>query len=56
MADNDGDGEIGEIGDGVDPNRNFPRNWGLDDEGSSSDLDSETYRGTSPAPSRRRRR
>jgi hypothetical protein len=47
MADNDGDGERGEIGDGVDPNRNFPRNWGLDDEGSSSVLDSETYRGPS---------
>jgi hypothetical protein len=47
MADNDGDGEFGEIGDGVDPNRNFPRNWGLDDEGSSSALDSETYRGPS---------
>jgi hypothetical protein len=49
MADNDGDGEYGEIGDGVDPNRNFPRNWGLDDEGSSSALDTETYRGTGPA-------
>src|SRR5215218_9256378 len=47
MADNDGDGEFGEIGDGVDPNRNFPRNWGLDDEGSSSALDAETYRGPS---------
>ena len=32
-------------GDGVDPNRNFPVNWGLDNEGSSPDLASETYRG-----------
>src|SRR5215218_2475488 len=46
MANNNG-GPRGEIGDGVDPNRNFPRNWGLDDEGSSSALDSETYRGPS---------
>src|SRR5829696_1116253 len=36
-------------GDGVDPNRNFPVNWGLDDEGSSPDLASETYRGPSAA-------
>jgi hypothetical protein len=35
--------------DGVDPNRNFPVNWGLDDEGSSPDFDSETYRGDGPA-------
>ncbi|HYI17538.1 MAG TPA: M14 family metallopeptidase, partial [Solirubrobacteraceae bacterium] len=34
-------------GDGVDPNRNFPVNWGLDNEGSSPDLASETYRGPS---------
>jgi hypothetical protein len=46
MANNNG-GPRGEVGDGVDPNRNFPRNWGLDDEGSSSALDSETYRGPS---------
>ena len=37
MADNDGDGVRGEPNDGVDPNRNFATNWGLDDEGSSSD-------------------
>lgn len=49
MADNDGDGVRGENGDGVDPNRNFPDHWGLDDEGSSPDLASETYRGTGPA-------
>ncbi len=53
MADNDGDGVRGEINDGVDPNRNFPVNWGLDDEGSSPDPTSETYRGpsrTAPEP------
>jgi hypothetical protein len=36
-------------GDGVDPNRNFPVNWGLDNEGSSPDMASETYRGPSAA-------
>lgn len=48
MADNDGDGVRGEFEDGVDLNRNFARNWGRDDEGSSSDPTSETYRGTAP--------
>ena len=36
-------------GDGVDPNRNFPASWGLDDEGSSPNPRSETYRGPGPA-------
>jgi hypothetical protein len=49
MADNNGDGVRGEPGDGVDPNRNFPTNWGRDNEGSSDDPYSETYRGTGPA-------
>ena len=35
MRDNDANGVDGEPGDGVDPNRNFPANWGRDDEGSS---------------------
>ena len=48
MADNNGDGIRGDAGDGVDPNRNFATNWGLDDEGSSSNPASETYRGTAP--------
>jgi hypothetical protein len=48
LRDNDGDGVItGE--DGVDPNRNFPTHWGLDDEGSSPHLPDATYRGTGPA-------
>ena len=49
MADNDGDGIRGEAEDGVDPNRNFSTNWGQDNEGSSDDPTSETYRGTGPA-------
>jgi hypothetical protein len=48
MADNNGNGVRGESGDGVDPNRNFPENWGLDDEGSSGNPASETYRGPEP--------
>ncbi len=37
-----GDGTIG-----VDPNRNYPYYWGLDDSGSSPTPSSETYRGPS---------
>jgi hypothetical protein len=48
MADNDHDGVRGEANDGVDPNRNFATNWGLDEEGASSDPTSETYRGEGP--------
>ena len=48
LADNNNDGVIGQ-GDGVDPNRNFSSNWGRDDEGSSPDPVSDTYRGPSPA-------
>jgi len=48
LADNNGDGII-EAGDGVDPNRNWPTRWGYDNEGSSPDPFSETYRGPSPA-------
>ena len=56
LRDNDGNGEI-TIGDGVDPNRNFPAHWKYDNEGSSSVFSSETYRGTArqtPRPRRRR--
>ena len=45
LRDNDGNGEI-TVGDGVDPNRNFPAHWKYDNEGSSSIPSSETYRGT----------
>ncbi|GGV19389.1 zinc carboxypeptidase [Streptomyces filipinensis] len=47
LRDVNGDGVIG-AGDGVDLNRNFPYKWGYDDEGSSPNPTSETYRGASP--------
>ncbi|MGH3646370.1 MAG: M14 family metallopeptidase, partial [Micromonosporaceae bacterium] len=43
-----GDGVI-KPGDGIDPNRNFPTKWGYDNEGSSPEPASETYRGSGPA-------
>ena len=48
LADNNNDNQI-TSGDGVDPNRNFSSNWGRDNDGSSSDPASETYRGPAPA-------
>ncbi|GAA4986517.1 M14 family zinc carboxypeptidase [Kineococcus glutinatus] len=48
LRDNNGDGQI-TPGDGVDLNRNFPTKWGYDNEGSSPDPASETYRGPAPA-------
>ncbi|GAA0358757.1 M14 family metallopeptidase [Streptomyces blastmyceticus] len=48
LRDNNGDGKITSA-DGVDLNRNFPYKWGYDNEGSSPDPASETYRGPSPA-------
>jgi Zinc carboxypeptidase len=48
LRDNDGDGRITQF-DGVDPNRNFAYKWGFDNEGSSPDPTSQTYRGTGPA-------
>ncbi|WP_067503114.1 M14 family metallopeptidase [Actinoplanes sp. TFC3] len=47
LRDVNGDGRI-TTGDGVDLNRNFPYKWGYDNEGSSDDPASETYRGTGP--------
>ncbi|MGW6691265.1 M14 family zinc carboxypeptidase [Streptomyces sp. NPDC054961] len=44
LHDNNGDGKI-TAGDGVDLNRNFAYKWGYDNEGSSPNLSSETYRG-----------
>ena len=35
--------------DGVDPNRNYPEHFRYDDEGSSSQISSATYRGPGPA-------
>ena len=48
LRDNDGDGEI-TVGDGVDLNRNSATRWGYDNEGSSPNPASDTYRGPSPA-------
>lgn len=47
LRDNNGDGTI-TPGDGVDPNRNFKTKWGWDNEGSSPDPASETFRGPGP--------
>ncbi|HET6686767.1 MAG TPA: M14 family zinc carboxypeptidase [Jiangellaceae bacterium] len=44
--DNNDDGTI-TIGDGIDLNRNFAVKWGYDNEGSSPDPASDTYRGPS---------
>jgi hypothetical protein len=44
LRDNNGD-RMTQVGDGVDPNRNFPNHWGYDEEGSSSIQSSDTYRG-----------
>jgi hypothetical protein len=48
LHDNDGDSQITNA-DGVDPNRNHTEHWNYDEEGSSSQFSSETYRGASPA-------
>ncbi|GAA1714648.1 M14 family metallopeptidase [Nonomuraea bangladeshensis] len=48
LRDVNGDGQI-TVGDGVDPNRNYPTNFHYDEEGSSSIPSSETYRGSGPA-------
>jgi len=48
LRDNDGDGQITRA-DGVDPNRNYPEHFRYDEEGSSSQVSSETYRGPSAA-------
>ena len=47
LRDNNGDGAT-QVGDGVDPNRNFPNHWGYDEEGSSAIQSSDTYRGPAP--------
>ncbi|CAA9516552.1 MAG: putative zinc-binding carboxypeptidase [uncultured Solirubrobacteraceae bacterium] len=47
LRDNNGDGAI-TVGDGVDPNRNWPTKWRFDPEGASDNPASETYRGPSP--------
>ena len=48
LRDVNGDGQI-TAGDGVDLNRNYDERWNYDDEGSSTESASDTYRGTKPA-------
>ncbi len=48
MRDNDNNGVFEEKEDGVDINRNYGYQWGLDDVGSSGNQASETYRGPAP--------
>jgi hypothetical protein len=48
LRDNNGDGTVTN-GDGVDLNRNYDERWDYDNEGSSSEWASDTYRGTAPA-------
>src|SRR5918999_807578 len=51
LRDNVTPGEI-TIGDGVDPNRNYPNHFMYDEEGSSSIFSSQTYRGPGPVSER----
>jgi hypothetical protein len=48
LRDNNGDGTVTN-GDGVDLNRNYDERWDYDNEGSSTEWSSDTYRGTAPA-------
>ncbi|SDT42503.1 M14 family metallopeptidase [Jiangella sp. DSM 45060] len=48
LRDNDGDGTTTAL-DGVDPNRNYPEHFRYDEEGSSSLISSDTYRGPEAA-------
>ena len=48
LRDNNEDGQI-TVGDGVDPNRNWPEKWRFDPEGASDNPASETYRGPEAA-------
>lgn len=48
VADNNGNGTFDADADGVDPNRNFNGHWGYDNQGSSPNMGSETYRGPAP--------
>src|SRR5215203_3226564 len=48
LRDNDGDGQITNA-DGVDLNRNYDERWNYDNEGSSTEWSSLTYRGSAPA-------
>jgi murein tripeptide amidase MpaA len=45
LRDNNANGIYGDSQDGVDPNRNFPEQWALDEEGSSANPANADYRG-----------
>ena len=45
LRDNNTNGIYGDSADGVDPNRNFPEQWALDEEGSSANPSNGDYRG-----------
>ena len=45
LRDNNNNGIYGDSTDGVDPNRNFPEQWALDEEGSSANPSNADYRG-----------
>ncbi|MGH2778553.1 MAG: M14 family metallopeptidase, partial [Actinomycetota bacterium] len=47
LRDNNENGAV-DGSDGVDLNRNYPEHWNYDEEGSSSEFTSETYRGPAP--------
>jgi hypothetical protein len=51
LRDNNNDGQI-TIGDGVDPNRNWPEHFNWDNEGSATLESDETYRGPGPVSER----
>jgi hypothetical protein len=48
LRDNDANGVFGNAQDGVDPNRNYPTAWDLDQEGASNVPSSQVYRGPFP--------
>jgi hypothetical protein len=45
LRDNNNNGIYGDTSDGVDPNRNYPEQWALDNEGSNPSISAEDYRG-----------
>ena len=53
LRDNDGNGMFGDTQDGVDPNRNYPTAWNLDEEGASNTFNGRPTAGRSRCPSPR---
>ena len=48
VRDNDGNGTFGDGQDGIDPNRNYPTAWDLDEEGATNSRSGQTFRGLTP--------